>query len=82
MAKVLKTFVDKLTKRLYSAGDTYEGDRTEYLQELGFVEGAAEKGLEDMTKAELEKYAKEHEVEGVTTTMTKAEMIEAIKAVI
>ncbi len=38
MAKVLKDFRCKVTKRVYRAGDEYDGDRTEELQALGYVE--------------------------------------------
>ncbi|ABJ09620.1 hypothetical protein [Bacillus phage 1] len=37
MAKVLKDFKCKVTKRIYHAGDEYDGDRLEELQKLGYV---------------------------------------------
>lgn len=37
MAKVLKDFKCKVTKRVYRAGDQYDGDRAEELQALGYV---------------------------------------------
>ncbi|MBO8164696.1 MAG: hypothetical protein H0Z34_13425 [Brevibacillus sp.] len=37
MAKVLKDFRCKVTKRLFRAGDQYDGDRLEELQALGYV---------------------------------------------
>jgi len=42
MSKVLKDFKCKVTKRVYRAGDEYDGDRTEELQSLGYV--AVEEG--------------------------------------
>lgn len=42
MPKVLKAFRCKVTKRVYSAGDEYNGDRAEELQRLGYV--AVEEG--------------------------------------
>jgi len=40
MAKVIKKFIDKKTKRKYRPGDEYEGTkaRVEELAKLGFVE--------------------------------------------
>ena len=38
MARVLKTFRCKVTKRVYQAGSEYDGDRVAELQALGFVE--------------------------------------------
>ena len=38
MAKVLKDFKCKVTKQVFRKGDSYEGDRAEELQELGYVE--------------------------------------------
>lgn len=38
MAKVLKDFRCKVTKRVYRAGEIYGGDRAEELQNLGYVE--------------------------------------------
>lgn len=38
MAKVLKAFKCKVTKRVYEAGEQYDEDRLEELQELGYVE--------------------------------------------
>ncbi|GIP38312.1 hypothetical protein J31TS4_15920 [Paenibacillus sp. J31TS4] len=81
MAEVVKAFRDKFTKMLYDVGDVYEGDRAEELAKLGYVAEAADKPLEDMTKAELLKYAEENEIDGVTSAMNKAEILEAIKAV-
>jgi hypothetical protein len=37
MAKALKDFRCKVTKRVYRAGDEYDGDRTEELSRLGYV---------------------------------------------
>lgn len=37
VAKVLKDFRCKVAKRVYRAGDEYDGDRTEELQSLGYV---------------------------------------------
>lgn len=42
MAKVLKDFRCKVTKRIYRAGDEYDGNRTEELVRLGYV--AADEG--------------------------------------
>lgn len=40
--KVLKDFRCKITKRVYHAGDEYDGNRAEELQKLGYV--AADEG--------------------------------------
>lgn len=81
MAKVLKKFRDKLDNyRIYNVGEDYNGKRQEYLASLGFIESADI--LDGMTKAELLEYAKENEIEDVNSSMNKAEIIEAIKAVI
>lgn len=37
MAKVLKDFRCKVTKRTYRAGEEYDGDRAEELHALGYV---------------------------------------------
>ena len=37
MTKVLKDFRCKITKRIYRMGETYDGDRVEELQKLGYV---------------------------------------------
>jgi hypothetical protein len=37
MAKVLKDFRCKVTKRVYRTGDEYDGDRAEELHALGYV---------------------------------------------
>ena len=37
MAKVLKDFRCKVTKSIYRKGETYDGDRVEELQVLGYV---------------------------------------------
>jgi len=42
VAKVLKDFKCKVTKRIYRKGETYDGDRTEELVRLGYV--AADEG--------------------------------------
>lgn len=43
MPKVLKTFKDLSTGLIYPIGDTYEGERLEEFQELGYVEVASVK---------------------------------------
>lgn len=37
MPKVLKDFRCKVTKRVYRAGETYDGNRAEELARLGYV---------------------------------------------
>lgn len=37
MAKVLKDFRCKITKRIYRTGDEYDGDRTDELAKLGYA---------------------------------------------
>lgn len=44
MSKVLKDFKCKVTKRVYRAGDQYDGDRVEELLKLGYV--AADEDVE------------------------------------
>jgi hypothetical protein len=38
MAKVLKPFKCKVTKKIFRKGATYSGERAEELEELGYVE--------------------------------------------
>ena len=45
MARVLKDFRCKVTKRIYRKGETYDGDRTEELVRLGYV--AADEGADN-----------------------------------
>lgn len=52
MAKVLKAFKCKVTKRVYRVGEQYDGDRLEELQELGYVEKAKAKKLTRNSKDE------------------------------
>lgn len=37
MGTAIKDFQCKVSKKIYRAGDTYDGDRQEELQELGYV---------------------------------------------
>lgn len=48
MSVVLKDFVCKKTKRLFKAGELYNGDRTEELQKLGYV--SVDEGTQESTK--------------------------------
>lgn len=48
MGIVLKDFQCKETKKVYRAGETYEGNRLEELQELGYV--SAEEGADKFPK--------------------------------
>jgi hypothetical protein len=50
MAKVLKDFRCKVTKRTYRAGDEYDGDRAEELQALGYVAADEGAGIEPTEK--------------------------------
>jgi len=53
---VLKDFKCKVTKRIYRAGETYDGDRVEELHTLGYVDagetddGAAPEPAEKPTR--------------------------------
>lgn len=49
MATVTKDFKCKVTKKIYRAGQPYEGDRLEELQRLGFVEVSEEKDGDDQS---------------------------------
>jgi len=50
VAKVLKDFRCKVTKRVYRAGDEYDGNRTEELQNLGYVSVEEGEGPEPAEK--------------------------------
>jgi len=57
MSKVLKDFKCKVTKRVYRAGDQYDGDRVEELARLGYV-------MDDKTGGEEGKPAKKPDGKG------------------
>ena len=50
VAKVLKDFKCKVTKRIYRKGETYDGDRTEELVRLGYVSVEEGEGPEPAEK--------------------------------
>jgi len=58
VAKVLKDFRCKVTKRVYRSGEEYDGDRTEELQNLGFVEADEDAAGDDPAEKPARKRAK------------------------
>jgi hypothetical protein len=58
VAKVLKDFRCKVTKRVYRSGEEYDGDRTEELQNLGFVEADEGAAGDDPAEKPARKRAK------------------------
>lgn len=47
MGKAIKDFKCKVTKKIYRTGSTYDGDRLEELQQLGYVTAPESEDQED-----------------------------------
>jgi hypothetical protein len=82
MSIVLKDFKCKVTKKFYKAGQEYDGDRTEELQELGYVQDSesveGNLDIKDMKYQQLKKLAKEM---GLDATGKAEDLIARIEAV-
>ncbi|HGM9221452.1 TPA: HeH/LEM domain-containing protein [Streptococcus pyogenes] len=86
MAKVIKTFRDKVTTNAYYVGDDYKGDRIEELTANGYLAGNTpkldtveevdlDKLKSDEIKAKLDELGIEHD-----SKLKKAELLELLKA--
>lgn len=79
MAKVLHGFIDGITNKYYKIGADYQGELTDKLLELGFIEGAKPSlDLTKLTVGELKTMADDLGVEYVKS-VKKADLIDLIK---
>src|SRR5690625_2765995 len=92
--KVLRTFVDRITKKRYRAGSTYETDSEDRMKEIAAAgeargrvyvefegpvpEGNGSVSIEKMTVPELQAFAKSAGIE--LTKTRKADIITEIEA--
>lgn len=79
MAKVIVGFIDGLTNQYYKKGSDYQGELTNRLLELGYIEGVKPSvDLSNLTVAEIRERADTLGVE-YKTNIKKADLIKLLE---